>query len=120
MTKAIKLTKAQQTVMDQAHKEIDLARSLDYTEWLKATEFRRDFEFAERHPEFKDSIEKNFEEAVRKEKYKHYWEAERRGEVLTHCNSKTLLKLEEMGLIEIIRISTGTAYGIDEVKILNY
>ena len=55
-----------------------------------------------------------------KEVMKKYWEEHRNGIVLTHCNTKTLQKLESYGLIEIIYDSTGEDFGIDTIKVLNY
>ena len=102
----MKLSKAQQEVMEKAKREVDQARELDYPEWLRATSksIRA------------DAIDRLIAEGYLKE----YWEAHRRGEVLTHCNSKTLKKLEEYGLIEIIEDSNGQNYGIDTIKVLNY
>jgi len=51
---------------------------------------------------------------------KKYWEEHRNGIVLTHCNSRTLAKLEEYGLIKIIEDSNGEQFGIDTVQVLNY
>lgn len=101
-----KLSAAQQKVLDDAKREVDQARELDYPEWLRATSksIRA------------DAIDRMIAEGYLKE----YWEAHRRGEVLTHCNSKTLYKLAEYGLVEIIEDSTGQDYGIDTIKVLNY
>lgn len=104
----MKLSKAQQEVMDKARKDIDIARQYDYPEWYRVTQtWCR-----------KDAIEKNIANGQLKE----YWEADRRGEVLTHCNSKTLEKLQALGLIEIIHDSKKdkSYYGIDTIKVLNY
>lgn len=100
-----KLSKAQQAVMDQAKKDIDDARKMEYPEWLESHSSIR-----------KDCLEKYVAEGYLKDS----WEERKTGVVLTHCNSKTLVKLEEMGLIEIIRDSNGDTYGIDIVKVLNY
>ena len=101
----MKLSNAQQKIMDKAKADIDFARKTDYPEWLGKNSCVRE-----------DAFEKAVEEGYLKE----YWEAERRAEVLTHCNTKTLRKLVEYGLIEIIEDSTGENYGIDTIKVLNY
>ena len=103
-----KLTNAQQNVLDKAKADIDLARNLGYAEWILET-----------HKSFQ---KKYIDEAIETESLKHYWEDHRNGIVLTHCNSKTLEKLESFGLIEIIHDSKNdkTGYGIDEIKVLNY
>jgi hypothetical protein len=103
-----KLSKAQQEVMDHAKRKIDKARSMDYPTWLKASDSYYDYH------------EKQWKKAVEEGYLKEYWEDARNGIVLTHCNSKTLWKLEEFGLIEIIEDSTGDRCGIDTVKVLNY
>jgi len=103
-----KLSKAQQAVMDMAKKNIDKARTMDYPEWLKDMN------------SYYDNHEDALKEAVAKGRYKDYWMDGRNGIVLTHCNSRTLIKLEEMGLIEIIEDSNGQPYGIDKIKVLNY
>ena len=100
-----KLSKAQQKVMDEAKRDIDEARKMDYPEWLASHSSIRE-----------SSLAKCIAEGYLKES----WEEHRNGIVLTHCNSKTLIKLEELGLIEIIEDSKGRSYGIDTVKVLNY
>jgi len=101
----MKLSNAQQKVLDDAKKKIDIARRLDYPTWLEEREH------VPRH---------RLQEAIARDYLKSYWEAERRGEALMYCNSKTLRKLAEYGLIEIIEDSTGQTYGLDVIKILNY
>lgn len=108
----MKLSKTQEQVLAHAKKDIDKARSLSYPEWLKTVNcfYQCDGEYHQ----------KCYREAVEKEEMKNYWEDHRNGIVLTHCNTKTLQKLESCGLIEIICDSTGEYYGIDTVKVLNY
>lgn len=108
----MKLTAAQTKILETAKKEIDLARALDYPDWLKATNH-----FYAGTTEYQ---KKCFREAVEKGEYKNYWEAERAGIVLAHCNSRSLKKLAEAGLVEIIYDSTGEYFGIDTIKIINY
>jgi hypothetical protein len=102
-----KLSAAQQNIVDRAKAEIDLARTLGYAEWVIET-----------HKSFQ---KRYVEEAIETESMKKYWEDNRNGIVLTHCNSKSLEKLQTLGLIEIIYDSKGEkGYGIDKIKVINY
>ena len=100
-----KLSKAQQEVMDKAKKDIDDARKMEYPEWLISHVNIR-----------KNSLEKCVAEGYLKDS----WEERRNGFALTMCNSRTLKKLEEFGLIEIIEDTNGQHCGIDVIKVLNY
>lgn len=104
----MKLSKAQEKVMENAKRQIDEARSMDYPEWLMHGN-----DYYEDH---KDAWVK----AVSEGRFKEYWENNRNGIVLTRCNSRTLAKLEEYGLIKIIEDSKGEQFGVDTVQILNY
>lgn len=104
----MKLSNAQEKVMMKAKKDIDMARSMEYAEWLKETH-----SFYQTH---EDAYQKAMSEGYLKE----YWEDGRKGIVLASCNSRTLAKLEEMGLIEIVYDSNGETFGIDTIKVLNY
>ena len=104
----MKLSKAQANVMMKAKKDIDMARSMDYAEWLKETE------------SYFQTHEESYQKAVAEEYLKEYWEDGRKGIVLVSCNSRTLSRLEEMGLIEIVYDSNGETFGIDTIKVLNY
>lgn len=101
-----KLSKAQQEVMNEAYKDIDRARALTYPEWFRET--------------YHCFQESKVDGLIEKEHLKKYWENERNGIVLTHCNSRTIRKLAELGLVEIVRDSSGESFGIDTIKILNY
>ena len=123
----MKLSKAQAKVMEKAKRDIDRARSMDYPEWLMDThdyyrvpKWATDETSPYYNPRLVEHYRKKFDEAVAKEEWKDYWERERNGVVLTRCNSKTLKKLEEYGLIKIIYDSNGESLGIDTVQILNY
>lgn len=121
----MKLSKAQAEVMEQAKKDIDYARSHDFLHWIsKAHGYDLDVDW-DSHPNkhlTNARVLADAEEYVRKDTgwWRNRYEAERAGEVLTHCNSKTLAKLEQMGLVEIVFDSKGTSYGIDHVRVLNY
>lgn len=108
----MKLSKAQAKIIEDAHRDIDRARAMTYPEWLKEANsfYQAPSEYAR----------KCYEEAVKREELKGYWEREKNGIVLTHCNSKSLYKLESLGLIEIVVDSKGESYGLDWIKVLNY
>lgn len=123
----MKLSKAQAEVLEQAHKDIDKARSMDYPEWLMATnhyyqipKWAEDETSPHYNPSLVEHLRNKFAEAIEREELKDYWQRERNGIVLTRCNSKTIKKLEEYGLVKIIYDSNGESYGIDTVQILNY
>lgn len=110
----VKLTPAQQKVMDRAYKDIDEARNNDFYGW---------FNIAYNCDLTKEEIDERVERWYNRyhENYYHEkYEETKNGMVLTHCNTKTLRKLEEMGLIKIIEDSTGTQFGLDVVQVLNY
>ena len=113
----MKLSKAQAEVMNKAKEAIDLARSLDYPEWLRTTvHCYQAPDWADE--ELKEHVDKRWKKAVEEKYLYEYWENARNSIVLTHCNSRTLKKLESYGLIEIIKDSTGEDFGIDTVKVL--
>lgn len=101
----MKLSNAQQKVISAAQADIDLARQNEYREWFMITQA---------------SSTRNVEEKINEGYLKEYWEQKRKAIVLTHCSSKTLAKLEEYGLIKIIKDSNGQNYGIDVIQLLNY
>lgn len=112
--KNIKLTPAQQKVMDRAYKDIDDARNNDFYGW---------FNIGYNNTLTKEEIDERVERWNNRynDNYHHEtYENRKKGIVLTHCNTKTLRKLEEMGLIKIIEDSTGTQFGLDVVQVLNY
>lgn len=103
----MKLSAAQQKVLDEAKKQVDIARSCStYKDYVYATcsNLRNDF---------KDRLVSDGTLAT-------YWEDLVNGIVRTHCNSKTLQSLQANGLIEVLRDSTGEADGVDIIKLVNY
>ena len=101
----MKMTKEQERVMKYAKLSIDQARTMTYDEWLLKVQDIN----ASTNPELAQAL------------LKHY-ENDKKAIVSTHCNSKTLEKLQALGLIEIIHDSKNdkTSYGIDKIKVLNY
>ena len=125
----MKLSKAQQDVMNKAKADIDFARNHTIREWSIYENFGvldiNECCFVKNYDRYGWSKEKAIavaEEEVKNyiDTYSKYYENERNGIVLTHCNSRTIRRLEELGLVEIIRDSCGVSYGIDTIKILNY
>lgn len=118
----VKLTAAQQRVLDQAKREIDYARNCkdvwdyairNYCIVLNGTATEED------KAELRAS-QQSFTKPTQVENLTRNWERVKQGIVWTiRVNSKTLLKLEELGLIEIIELMNGT-YGMDTIRILNY
>ena len=121
----MKLSKAQAQVMEKAKEDIDYARTHDFLHWYaRATGHELETDW-DAHPNPILSNESVMKEAIeRANEAGEYWhrsyEKRKEGIALTMCNSRTLAKLEEMGLIEILRDSKGQTYGVDEVKVLNY
>lgn len=112
----MKLSKAQQAVIDKAKKDIDFARNSSFSDWHQKA-FRCT-------PEEEDAHLRRVGNEKDVEWHRNWstkrFEEEKAGIVLTMCNSRTLAKLSELGLIEIIQDSNGQHYGIDTVKVLNY
>lgn len=113
--KNIKLSAAQQKVMDKAYKDIQAARECaTVEEWFIkyiASIYNSDYNTPEKQKEkninrWNNVIVKAYNDR-------------RQGIVLTHCSSKTLEKLEKLGLIKICHDSKGEHYGIDEIQILD-
>ena len=104
----MKLSNAQKYLLNWAKAKIDKARSMDYPTWLRADQHVFQYN------------EEAWKKAVEEEYLKEYWERARDAVVLMSCNNRTLHKLQEFGLIEIIDDSTGKRYGIDTIKVLNY
>jgi len=112
----MKLSKAQNEVMTMAKKQIDEARKYDYPEWLKETNswYQVDENESEEYKAFK---EKAYRDAVNEGRHKKYWQMHKEGIAFVECNSRTIQKLEKLGLIEIIE--DGRSY-TDVIKVLNY
>ena len=108
----MKLTKAQQMIIDRAHNAIDRARETETYE-----EYFIKYEAIHMNGAYNTPEKMKSKDLESWNNYKSWWEKERNGIVLTHANSRTLEALERLGLIEII-VDGGTY--TDEIKVLNY
>lgn len=113
----MKLSKAQKAVLDNAKSRIDFAREAKYFDWVKKGFL----------PYKKNATDADVLDLIEHDKkifgYDYIakkYEEEKSGITLAQCNSKTLYKLQEFGLIEIIEDSKGQTCGIDTIKVLNY
>jgi hypothetical protein len=110
----MKLSKAQTEVMEKAKARIDEARNLSFYEWYRIhfhgngeTDAQIDEEIArfdKAHPYMTGWHHNSYEN-------------ERNGITLVIANTRTLKKLEEMGLIELVE--DGGSYP-DHIKVINY
>lgn len=106
----MKLSKVQEAVLNEAKTEVNKFRqygSLDkYLEtqmdWIEQGGTEEDRESR------KEYCERVYNEAVNG--IAKIW----------RCNSKTIRKLEELGLIEILFDSAGIRAGMDKIKVLGY
>ena len=118
--------------MERAKERIDYARTHDFLHWTAKMVMGRCLETDwDAHPNkylTNKSVLENAEKAVKEDAenkvlpnfHRNGYEEAKNGVVITSCNSRTLWKLKEMGLIEILRDSTGETYGIDKIKVLDY
>ena len=127
----MKLTKAQQKIIDEARQKIDYARTHDFIHWvsLRCCGYDLDEDWdAVPNPFLSNAyVLKQAQDMVANDEtgYRcfepHHWakryEAQKNGESIVHTNSKTLEALERMGLIEIIHDGRS---GWDTIKLLNY
>ena len=108
----MKLTKAQQEVLTDAKQSIDMARSYEtYEEYEYNTNhfWRGRYTFEEA----KELIKRNDESGF----YRGWYEKRRRGITLVTANTKTITKLAEYGLIEVI--NEGRTYP-DTIRVIGY
>ena len=119
----MKLSKAQQEVLEHAKMVIDYARTHSFYDWFRWN--NRSYM----------NIDKMSDEEICRlvdqwtaENYIGNWEYQltryqwnRDGiDYTCHASSKTIQKLEALGLIEIIHDSNGEYFGFDVIRILNY
>ena len=119
----MRLSKAQQVIIDQAHREIDFARTHTLEEWAEKRKNvpNKDHPWAKWYIEKYGDVEfeKYRRDRIREyaETYGKYYEREKNAIVLCTANTRTLKKLEELGLIRIIREGGSSP---DTIEILNY
>lgn len=104
----MKLSKAQERVMQDARQKVDNARACEtFEEYFTKQSIHT--------PQWLIEMD-----SYKKKTLEHY-QNEKNGIVDTYkVNTRTLRKLEELGLIKIIYDSTGDALGSDTIKVLNY
>lgn len=100
----MKLSKAQEKVIDEAKRQINEARESDFVEWCGSN-----YKHIDEYDGYREKLERMYKE-------------NRDGVVEVHCNSRTLYSLENFGLIEIIHDSKndGGEIQIDKIRLLNY
>ena len=123
----MKLTEAQNYIIEKAHKEIDFVRTHTIIEWATYEKFNceklEDSLIARNWKNYGYTSLEDTLNTLRKtvddyiEKYGKYYENSKKGIVLTQANLRTLKALERLNLIEIIE--DGGSY-IYSIKILNY
>jgi hypothetical protein len=111
MAKRVKLSKAQQKVLDEAKAEIARARRYEtYEEYFMAEEASR-FNNAYNTPEkfwAKDPEKWRW--------YEQYWKDQTQGIVRIYAKVETTKKLEALGLVEILELNRG--YISDKVRVI--
>lgn len=120
----MKLSKAQQSVIEKAKKEIDLARENNFYDWQRK---RYGFVIWNCKP-VREMTDEEIDKMLLEQKQQGYNIKEERYQKLLngvtdtcHASGSTLKKLEALGMIEIIKDSTGEHYyGFDEIKIIGY
>lgn len=106
----MKLSKTQVEIMETAKSMINEAREFEtFDEYLINTAW-----LIKENGWTVERYKKNFVKA------EAIWNDLRKGVARVHCNSKSLKKLEEYGLVEILYDSTGENMGTDIIKVLNY
>lgn len=102
--------------MNKAYKDIDNARNAeDIVEWYRtcvSASWVREIPH--------DELAKKLEERDENGWWKNHYEELLQGIVYTHANGRSLYRLRDLGLIEIIDDQTGLHWMYDTVKILNY
>ena len=111
-----KLSKTQQQLLDGAKARIDFARNHNFYDWAR----KNISHFYDRTDEQIEMMIEREVELGYENWYTEAYEETKNGYTWMSCNSRSLHKLEELGLIEIKRDSTGETYGVDSIKVLNY
>ena len=127
----MKLTKAQQEIIDKAREDVDYAREHDFLHWVSKNLCGYDLDtdwdavpnpFLSNEYVMKQALDTIAEDETGSGHFEAFhwkkrYERNKEGEVIAHANSKTLEALERMGMIEIIHDGRR---GWDTIKLLNY
>ena len=127
----MKLTKAQQMIIDDAKRDVDYAREHDFLHWVSKNlcgyDLDRDWDAVPNPYLSNEFVLRNAQETIAEDEtgneyfepfhWKKKYERQKEGECLTRANSRTLEALERIGLIEIIHDGRSN---IDTIKLLNY
>lgn len=109
-----KLSKAQEAILNEAKESIDTARACNsFEEWVYKTEtyWRGRYTLEEAIPKIREFYAKHNNWRQK------YYEAYKTGKVLVTANTRTIAKLEELGLIRII--DEGGSYP-DWIEVIGY
>lgn len=106
-----RLSKTQIEVLEGAKRAIDFARTHTFEEWFEETTHHTIESQKNYNPEDFDEIIADFQKT---------YEERKNGFVYTYCSGATLQKLQNCGLIEIVKDTTNTKRSHDTVKVLNY
>lgn len=120
-----KLSAAQKKVMEEAVRKIDYARSCEDIWDYAIRNYVCIIQGTATEKEKKELREKEMaryrERSLSTDGLAVSWEKAKSGFVhICRVNSRTLYKLEELGLIEILYDSKGSFIGLDDIKVLNY
>lgn len=108
-----KLSNYQQKTLDDAKHQIDNARACETV-----------YEYVIKHAgslqdRFKYHLD-DYPELL--SKYTKWWNEHKSGIVLVNSNIRTIQKLEQLGLIKVVKVEEGrhTGYVLDRIQVLNY
>lgn len=127
----MKLTKAQQKIVNKAKEDIDYARSNDFIHWVSLKlcgyDMEKDWDAVPNPYLSNEYVLKQAQDLIAKDETgyncfePHHWakryERAKHGECIAHANSKTLEALARMGVIEIIHDGRR---GWDTIRLLDY
>lgn len=117
----MKLSTAQQKVIEEAKSRIDYARSHDFYDWYRK-EYKPNCEITNDEIDNAIKRQEQFGSHFNKICYEKRYQMNINGiDYLCHASSATIKKLEKVGLIEIVYDSNGAKNcAFDIIKILNY
>lgn len=115
-----KLSNAQIKVLNDAKERIDFARTHDFYDWYMRTASNYEKKNIHSNEELENYLSNKYGRDLRAEYKNRYMNNINGIDYLCHASSKTIAKLESLGLIEIIKDSNGEYYGLDIIRISNY